>query len=200
MPRYKEADSTYIRMQTRERLLEAAALAFSKEGYDRAKIDDISRSAGFAKGTIYNYFESKRDILLTLIEEIASKHNTFVAGAVQSIAEPTERLEKFFEAGFEWVKDNPHQARLMFNSLNDADADLRQTIFSAYAPMFLLVGQEIVAAGIEGGRFRQLESGPTSGLIMLFYLGAASQTDPEGQPWVNPGQLSDLLLNGLLCR
>ena len=35
---------------------------FGEKGYERATIDDIARAAGVAKGTVYLYYRSKRDV------------------------------------------------------------------------------------------------------------------------------------------
>ncbi len=50
------------RVEYRERLLAAAAEAFAENGVGGARIDDISLAAGLAKGTVYNYFDSKEDL------------------------------------------------------------------------------------------------------------------------------------------
>lgn len=63
-----------VRSESRQRLLQAATVAFAQEGYVGANINRISRAAGFAKGTVYNYFPSKRALMLTLIDTIAEAH------------------------------------------------------------------------------------------------------------------------------
>jgi AcrR family transcriptional regulator len=197
MPRFKESERKQVKKETRTRLLEAAVAAFSAQGYERANVDDISRAAGFAKGTIYNYFDSKRDILLALVEEIAAEHITFVTGQVMVSDDPAGRLGQFYESGFEWVIANPARARLLFNTLNGADDGIRQKMFAAYLPMFELVGRQILDAGSEDGPFRPDDSGQMASLLMLIYLGAASQQGPDGRPWVPAGKVTDLVLNGL---
>jgi AcrR family transcriptional regulator len=74
MPRYKETDRQESMGRTRQLLLQAATAEFAREGYAGANINRISRAAGFAKGTIYNYFPSKRALMLALMDEIARAH------------------------------------------------------------------------------------------------------------------------------
>ncbi|MDG2261337.1 MAG: TetR/AcrR family transcriptional regulator, partial [Actinomycetota bacterium] len=57
----------------RRRLLDAAAAEFASKGLDGARVDDISVAAGLAKGTIYNYFDSKVDIFRAVVEEWARR-------------------------------------------------------------------------------------------------------------------------------
>lgn len=55
----------------RRRILSAALDCFEKQGFDAARMDDIARCAGVAKGTIYNYFKSKEELLRALSEGFA---------------------------------------------------------------------------------------------------------------------------------
>ena len=52
--------------RTRARILKAAESTFGTLGYHRAGISDITRDAGVAQGTFYNYFAGKEEILREL--------------------------------------------------------------------------------------------------------------------------------------
>lgn len=49
---------------TRNRLVEAALACFSKDGYEGTTVEAITQRAGVAKGTFFNYFQTKGDVLL----------------------------------------------------------------------------------------------------------------------------------------
>jgi AcrR family transcriptional regulator len=51
-------------------ILEAAERVFVRCGYDRATTREIAAEANVSEGTLYNYFNSKRDILLALMDMI----------------------------------------------------------------------------------------------------------------------------------
>ena len=57
------------RAATRIRLIEAAKREFAERGLAGARFDEISLAAGHAKGTIYNYFDSKEELFFTIVEE-----------------------------------------------------------------------------------------------------------------------------------
>ena len=61
--------SETTKVQVRERLLTAAARLFADRGLAGANIDDVATSAGFGKGTVYNYFPSKEALFAAVIEE-----------------------------------------------------------------------------------------------------------------------------------
>jgi len=51
-----------------ERLIVSATTVFGKDGYARARVQDICRSAAVSVGTFYEHFESKADLLLHIAE------------------------------------------------------------------------------------------------------------------------------------
>jgi AcrR family transcriptional regulator len=197
MPRYSEEEREQVRSETRQRLLEAAALEFARHGYSKANIDDISKKAGFAKGTIYNYFPSKRQLMLELIEEMAQVHLEFIAERVYPEQAADRRLEKFFEAGFSYVEAYLTQGMVMINNLYGPDTDFKQALYAVYQPMFGLVSQDIIALGIGQGIFRKVEPIPTAGLVMNIYLGIASQVNEDGKLWIQSGLVADFVTHAL---
>ena len=197
MPRHKDKDKENIKSETRSLLLEAATEEFAREGYMGANINRISKNAGFAKGTVYNYFESKRALMLALIDEIAAAHLELMTQQVLGVDDPSRRMARFFEAGFAWVTENLSQGKVLFATLNGPDDEFKVHMYEAYLPMFQLVAQDILALGIEQGFFRQLEPVSTAGLIMTIYLGTGSQVNEAGEQWFPAAQVSDFILRSL---
>ena len=200
MPRHKDADREEIMSETRQLLIQAATEEFAREGYMGANINRISKNAGFAKGTIYNYFESKRALMFALIDDIAAGHLEFVVQQVLQEDDPARRLERFFAAGFSWVTNNLPRGRVLFTTLNGPDMEFKTRMYEAYLPMFQLVGQDILAVGIEQGTFRQVEPVSTAGLIMTIYLGTGSQVNERGEQWTTADQVSDFILKSLQAK
>ena len=69
----RRRDEALDRERTEERrrqILDAAAEVFARRGYQRARTQEIAAVAGVAEGTIYNYFASKRDLLLALMQRM----------------------------------------------------------------------------------------------------------------------------------
>lgn len=57
---------TFIRLseEKKERILRAAISEFNKTGFERTTVDDIAERANIAKGSVYQYFEDKRELFL----------------------------------------------------------------------------------------------------------------------------------------
>lgn len=56
--------------EKRATIIAGAIRAFEQEGYERASMDLVAELAGASKRTVYNYFESKKDLLWAVIEEL----------------------------------------------------------------------------------------------------------------------------------
>ena len=61
---------TFLRLrdEKQESILRAAIHAFVEHGFERAKIGDIAKEAGVATGSIYQYFEDKRELFIYCAE------------------------------------------------------------------------------------------------------------------------------------
>jgi AcrR family transcriptional regulator len=136
----------------RARLLDAAAAEFAVAGVDGANVNRISLNAGLAKGTIYNYFASKRDLFLAVVEE-ASSQAAAGGRALDESAPTAERLRAILESDVEWVRDHEDFARVLVREALAGDPRHQAGIVAAAAPFVERVS-EIIGTGIERGEIR----------------------------------------------
>jgi AcrR family transcriptional regulator len=196
-PRLKQADREQILQSNRKALLEAAAIEIAHSGYNGANINQISLAAGFAKGTIYNYFPSKQALMLALLDDFAQSHYEKLADAVRVVDDPKERLLNFFDAGFDFIAKNIAPARVVVNTIYGPEEIFKSHLYRAYQPMFELVAAEILVPGIEQGCFRLMDPVATANLLMTMYLGTASQVTDEGTFFMDAAQVIDFALHAL---
>jgi AcrR family transcriptional regulator len=76
----------------RAQLLVAAKRVFAARGYAAANIADICAEAGVARGTIYQYFQNKRDVLIGLLDEVAARVERVLAERPRITAPRGRRL------------------------------------------------------------------------------------------------------------
>jgi AcrR family transcriptional regulator len=60
-------------LDKRARLKEAGRVLFGSKGYERACVEEIAERAGLAVGTFYQHFRSKRQLLLSLMDELLER-------------------------------------------------------------------------------------------------------------------------------
>jgi AcrR family transcriptional regulator len=117
----------------RRALLASAAGAFAGEGYEGAAIDRISEAAGLAKGTIYNYFPSKRAIFEEVLRQ-GCRYASEAAEALPDGASSGERLEAFVNGNLTWAFAEPAVATVLARELTGGSSETRELILDASAP------------------------------------------------------------------
>lgn len=85
----RQAERTEV---TRRKLLAAAKRIFAKDGFEAARLEDISSGAGYTRGAFYANFESKEDIFFALFEEWVSERIESVTAAVRRHKDPLAKL------------------------------------------------------------------------------------------------------------
>jgi len=60
-----------LELEKRERIINAAFEEFAQNGYDKASTNKIIKDAEISKGSLFNYFKSKKDLYLFLLEYMA---------------------------------------------------------------------------------------------------------------------------------
>jgi len=79
----------------RDAILRAAIDVFAEHGYFNAQVADVARAAGVAAGTVYLYFRSKDDLLISIFERGMRDALGECRAAVTGIDDPRERLRRF---------------------------------------------------------------------------------------------------------
>jgi len=79
----------------REAILRAAIDVFAERGYFNAQVADVARSAGVAAGTVYLYFRSKDDLLISIFERGMKEALAESRQLAANVLDPRERLRRF---------------------------------------------------------------------------------------------------------
>ena len=82
----------------RSEILEAAMTVFAQKGFHRSKMEEVAVAAKIGKGTIYEYFTSKRQLLQALHGYMLGKLKEYYAEALKDIEEPPEIIRGFLAA------------------------------------------------------------------------------------------------------
>ena len=79
-------------MRRREQIVAAAIELFSEQGYYRTSIQDIARKAGVSIGLIYQYAQTKEDVLLLSLMSVLDSYKQEIPQSVQPADDPLEAL------------------------------------------------------------------------------------------------------------
>tara|TARA_R110002096_G_scaffold428927_1_gene641254 strand:- start:86947 stop:87504 length:558 start_codon:yes stop_codon:yes gene_type:complete len=101
----------------KDKILKAALKLFAENGYHRTSISQIAAAADVSKGLTYNYFDSKEELLLAIIDR-ASGEMSNVANEMDGEASYQETLSHFLGQYISFLKENREyltfQLSLMF--------------------------------------------------------------------------------------
>src|ERR1700683_1658680 len=70
----------------RERILHAAVRVFAKKGFHATRVSEVAKAAGVADGTIYLYFRSKDELLVSLFDDRIDRLLTFLQTELPKVA------------------------------------------------------------------------------------------------------------------
>ena len=185
----------------RRHIWEAAVSVFARAGFHKARGADIAREADVADGTIYLYFKSKDDILISIFEETMSEMIERVESAIAGIDDPLERLRTFAINHMDNVESNRAVAKVLLVELR-----VSNTFMKEYKPTRLQTYMDVIGGVIAEGQERGLvraDVNPT--IIRRAFFGAL---DEIAMQWIlTPGaryglkesadQIADLYVRGL---
>jgi AcrR family transcriptional regulator len=117
-PRSK-AQFEELREASMSKIMDASLELFGTRGYEATSINLIAKEAGVSKGLIYNYFESKEDLLKGLIDRLMKEGEDIMYRQITD--DPKKNLEAIFRLSFKWMRENQQMNRLIFNLVMQVD-------------------------------------------------------------------------------
>lgn len=96
----------------REHILAAAEAVFAADGFETAKVQDISRRAGLSMGSIYSLFPGKDQLFQALVERRGSELLGIATDVVERIEDPAAALDALVEAYVGWFHAHPEFLRM----------------------------------------------------------------------------------------
>jgi TetR/AcrR family fatty acid metabolism transcriptional regulator len=137
----------------RERILASAMRVFASKGFFGAKVSDIAEDAGVADGTIYLYFRSKDDLLISLFEAQMEKVIAVLGHATEGVDAADVKLSRFIRAYMDLVAENRHAAEVITIELRQSAKFMKEYRNPRFAELLKTLAA-IVDEGQRQGRFR----------------------------------------------
>src|SRR5262244_1255095 len=94
-------------------IIDAAIRVFARNGYYNSRVSDIAREAGIASGTIYLYFKTKDEILVTLFREKMAEWVAHVRREVAGAPDAVAKIRRLVALHFEVLEGNPDLAEVV---------------------------------------------------------------------------------------
>lgn len=183
--------------QVRRGLLETAARHFARHGLERANINTIALEAGWAKGTIYNYFKSKEELFGAVITEAcqraARRYSTSPLGT-----SVRAQLQALVDADIAVLREEEAFMKVLVREALGFRSETYPLLLSHLAP-FRDVVERILARGVETKEIRA--DRPVAqqallfvGLLALLYV----QHWGSDGAWPTPAEIPTLATTAFL--
>lgn len=134
-------------------ILDGAVRVFAEKGFFNATVAEIARAAGVADGTIYLYFKSKDELLLSVFDEKMQLLCDAAREATQGLSSAAAALERVVELHLSAVEANPAVASVLIVELRQSSAFVQDADKPRLTEYLKLIG-DIVKAGQATGEFR----------------------------------------------
>ena len=116
--------------ERRNQILDAAARLFARKGYKGATIREIAREAGVAEGTIYNYFDNKHDLLISLPQRISwPMVSSFVKSARRqgpdTVADDEDQMVQLLQASMSSMQQHTDAVKVLLAYIPFMDEEIQ---------------------------------------------------------------------------
>ena len=185
----------------RDRILRAAVKVFAKSGFHATRVSEVAKAAGVADGTIYLYFKSKEELLVSLFEDRVQKLLQFMKDELPKEPTAAGRLRALVHMQLGLLEGERELAEVITVILRQSTRLMKEFAAPHFLAYLEAIG-EIIEEGQANGEFRTDVSpsiaaraifGALDGITLTWALGRAEQ----GALARAASQLGDLLLRGL---
>jgi AcrR family transcriptional regulator len=185
----------------RAQIIDAAARVFAEKGFHRATTKEIASAAGVSEGTIYNYFDSKADLLIGIMARLAELEQLDVELTQALQGDVKDFMIAIFRHRLARIQRGQELLQAVLPEVL-IDPELRQRFYRQYVLRIATLMEQYVQARIELGHVRPVDvpltvrvvQGAFIGLLILRILG----DEPLQSGWDDvPEVLAALVFDGL---
>ena len=131
------------KIEKRSSIIEIAATIFSEKGYPSTKMEEIAEKAGVGKGTIYQYFRSKKHLFQEIIKE---RIDLYIIGMKDEIKDYTgleEILKKIVKFSFSFMEKHSDVLKIIADHHSLIDKSMTKWMYDRKAKITNLLSKII---------------------------------------------------------
>ncbi|MGD8256852.1 MAG: TetR/AcrR family transcriptional regulator [Desulfobacterales bacterium] len=138
---------------TRERIINSAKKLFSEQGYQKTTVVDISKQAGLSEAALYEYFQGKEDLLLTIPDLWVSELLRDLDEQLFGIQGSVNKLRKYLWWYMRRVEQAPLDAKIVYLFLKTNANFLSTEVYSNVKQLYSYL-VEIFEEGCKTGEMK----------------------------------------------
>lgn len=166
------ASSRELLEKRRSQLHEAALTCFGEKGYHQTTMDDVAGESGLSKGTLYWYFDSKKDLFLSLCRRVMDEFEAAWRERLADDLSPTDKLLATLALFRREMEDLVPLISVMIEAwaLMRHDEEMQHLLEEMYQP-YLNIMAGIIREGVDSGELHADSPDLTGFVVMTFFDG-----------------------------
>ncbi|HHT02467.1 MAG TPA: TetR/AcrR family transcriptional regulator [Firmicutes bacterium] len=140
--------------EKRAAILAAAMEIFSRDGFHKARVEDIAAQAGVGKGTVYEYFRGKQDLYQEMFHVGVDSYLKRIQRVVGQAGSVRERLRGVMAVHCDYLDISSQIMRLMSDSSGGIEG--RQLVLAMSQRITTLI-RDLIQEGIRAGELRSVD-------------------------------------------
>lgn len=140
----------------RDLIMAAAIQVFSRKGYHHTKMEEIAVAAGIGKGTIYEYFSSKLQLLQAIMEQSFSQYDQALQPELNKSLTFRAKIKMLTEGHFRFCQQNQDLTKFLFWDTETIDEELRNWVWQKRALKEAHM-QSLIEAALSSGEIRAVD-------------------------------------------
>ena len=161
------------KLETRERIREAASDLFTRHGYGAATMREIAQRAHVGLGTLFNYAGDKRDLVFLIFNEELNAVTDVALAAPRSGQPLLEQLLAVFRVHYRWLAGKPELARILLQELTFYSSGKQAATFHAIRKRLIDGIEALVASAQKAGKISRRENAETIARHIFFVYSAS---------------------------
>lgn len=151
--------------QKRKDIALACKFLFVKEGFKNLTISAIAQEAGIGKGTLYEYFKNKEDIVFEIVNILLMEHNLKKEQKISEAPSTKEKIKVFFDFFYnEETELRELYKEFIAISLNEPNSEMTEFHVQCYNTYGNWL-KKILQEGVEKGEIIEQSIGLCNGLF-----------------------------------
>ena len=138
---------------TKNRIIQSAKKLFAEQGFQRTTVADISRQVGLSEAVLYEYFQGKEDLLLTIPDLWVSQLLEDAKEQLFGIRGAENKLRKFLWWNLRRIEQAPLDAKIVYLFLKTNANFMKTPVYANVRKLYAYL-LEIFEEGRESGEMK----------------------------------------------
>jgi AcrR family transcriptional regulator len=189
----------------REEIFRSAMKVFAQKGVRDFKMIDIAEMAGVGKGTLYEYFSSKEQLVEGCFSILLEDFDVHMKSQLSDITHPAEKMKQYIATSFDFFRQEKDRLDILFDLYasgipRSSDRPWFEGLSASYGQVKQYLAS-IVKEGVQQGVFRPVDANLVSAMLaalldgILFHAAMGVATIESK---ALPDKLTDVFLKGIM--